>query len=125
MSPTADEALSASFMSWIEQDCYLAALVAASLSSPSPENPAQDIDVPGSRVEAVGRVIRRGPMKSSSTPPATRRRGRKRVRGSGPGSTREHIRRGASGRATDRCTCGPETETSAGLAPAGGRTHIG
>jgi hypothetical protein len=32
---------------WIETDLYLAALIAASVSSPSPETPSHALDVPG------------------------------------------------------------------------------
>jgi len=48
-APLAD--LGASFSSWIETDLYLAALVAASMSSPSPETPTRSLDVPGGSSE--------------------------------------------------------------------------
>jgi len=48
-APLAD--LGASFSTWIETDLYLAALVAASTSSPSPETPTRSLDVPGGSSE--------------------------------------------------------------------------
>jgi len=50
-APLAD--LGASFSSWIETDLYLAALIAASKSSPSPETPNRSMDVPGGSSEVV------------------------------------------------------------------------
>jgi len=59
-APLAD--LGASFSSWIETDLYLAALVAASTSSPSPETPTRSLDVPGgsSETDRTGDSARQG-----------------------------------------------------------------
>ncbi len=54
---------------WIETDLYLAALVAASFSSPSPETPSHALDVPGgsSGMERTGDSARQG-FKNASVP---------------------------------------------------------
>lgn len=41
----------ASLSNWLDTDIYLAALVAASMSSPSPETPNRSLDVPGGSSE--------------------------------------------------------------------------
>ena len=43
----------ASYLNWIETDLHLAALIAASTTSPSPETPTRSLDVPGGSSEVV------------------------------------------------------------------------
>ena len=43
--------LGASFSPWLDTDPYLATLVAAFTSSPSPETPTRSLDVPGGSSE--------------------------------------------------------------------------
>lgn len=52
---------------WMETDFYLAALIAASVSSPSPETPSHALDVPGgsSGIGRTGDSARQGALHAS------------------------------------------------------------
>lgn len=87
-------------LDWIETDWYLAALVAMSTPSPSPETSDATMNRvrESSGSERTGRMARQQAIEPA--PPVTRHRPEHPGCGSSPGSTRHHIKERSSSRRT-------------------------